>query len=228
MDKQKKTMEPQYQVHLDNYNKRGATKLGLHANTTWNEDPKHLLFSLSRYKFVSKMLDGQNNVCEIGCGDGTGARIVKQTVKNLAVTDFDAIFIEDIKSRHDPDWPLVAFVHDITEKPLPNVYDAIYSLDMMEHIKPEKESFAMRNILKSMNKKGVFILGIPSLASQKFAHPKSIEGHVNCKDGDEFKLELLKWFNNVFIFSMNDEVVHTGFFKMSHYLIAICCQPKIS
>ena len=69
---------------------------------------------------------------------------------------------------------------------------------------------------------------IPSLASQKFAHPKSIEGHVNCKDGDEFKSELFKWFNNVFIFSMNDEVVHTGYFKMSHYLIAICCQPKIS
>ena len=63
------------------------------------------------------MLDGQNSVCEIGCGDGTGSRIVKQTVKNLAVSDFDPIFIEDIKSRHDPDWPLDAFVHDITEKP---------------------------------------------------------------------------------------------------------------
>ena len=56
MVKQKNTMEPQYQVHLDNYNKRGATKLGLHSNTTWNEDPKHLVFSLSRYKFVQKCL----------------------------------------------------------------------------------------------------------------------------------------------------------------------------
>jgi len=34
---------------------------------------------------------------------------------------------------------------------------------------------------------------------------------------------LKNYFNNVFLFSMNDEVVHTGFNKMAHYLIAICC-----
>ena len=30
----------------------------------------------------------------------------------------------------------------------------------------------------------------------------------------------------VFIFSMNDEVVHTGFTKMAHYLLGLCCSPK--
>jgi len=34
------------------------------------------------------------------------------------------------------------------------------------------------------------------------------------------------YFANVFIFSMNDEVVHTGFGKMSHYNIALCCGPR--
>ena len=34
--------------------------------------------------------------------------------------------------------------------------------------------------------------------------------------------ELLKrHFNNVYIFSMNDEVLHTGFDSMSHYILAI-------
>jgi hypothetical protein len=28
-------------------------------------------------------------------------------------------------------------------------------------------------------------------------------------------------FENVFVFSMNDEVVHTGFTPMAHYLLAI-------
>ena len=32
-------------------------------------------------------------------------------------------------------------------------------------------------------------------------------------------------FRNVFIFSMNDEVVHTGFYPMAHYLFALCCHP---
>ena len=30
----------------------------------------------------------------------------------------------------------------------------------------------------------------------------------------------------LFSFSMNDEVVHTGFLPMAHYLIALCCEPR--
>jgi len=30
----------------------------------------------------------------------------------------------------------------------------------------------------------------------------------------------------VFSFSMNDEVVHTGFEKMAHYLFVICCGAR--
>ena len=37
---------------------------------------------------------------------------------------------------------------------------------------------------------------------------------------------LSKYFHNVFIFSMNDEVVHTGFYPMAHYLFALCCDKK--
>ena len=34
---------------------------------------------------------------------------------------------------------------------------------------------------------------------------------------------MLDHFHNVFIFSMNDEVVHTGFAPMPHYYFALCC-----
>src|SRR5262249_47894355 len=37
---------------------------------------------------------------------------------------------------------------------------------------------------------------------------------------------LEKYFAHVFIFSMNDEVVHTGFSPMAHYLFALCSVPK--
>lgn len=30
-----------------------------------------------------------------------------------------------------------------------------------------------------------------------------------------------------FLFSMNDEVVHTGYYPMAHYLIAVGIGPKI-
>ena len=58
-------------------------------SAVWHEDPKRLVFTLSRYKFVAMMLAGKNNVTEVGCGDGFGARIVRQEVKHLAITDYD-------------------------------------------------------------------------------------------------------------------------------------------
>jgi len=30
----------------------------------------------------------------------------------------------------------------------------------------------------------------------------------------------------VFVFSMNDEVVHTGFYPMAHYLLAVACHRR--
>ena len=67
--------------------------------------------------------------------------------------------------------------------------------------------------------------GSPSLESQAYASAGSKAGHVNCKSGSELKELFLKFFHNVFLFSMNDEVVHTGFYKMAHYLFAIgCCK----
>jgi hypothetical protein len=51
-------------------------------------------------------------------------------------------------------------------------------------------------------------------------------GHVNCKSGDELRRLLEPFSRQVMVFSMNDEVVHTGYFPMSHYLIAVACIGK--
>lgn len=67
---------------------------------------------------------------------------------------------------------------------------------------------------------------MPSIESQEFASPASKAGHINCKSGDELRKTMLEYFENVLIFSMNDEVVHTGFLKMAHYLIAIGISQK--
>ena len=67
---------------------------------------------------------------------------------------------------------------------------------------------------------------MPSLESKKYASKISKLYHVNCKSGDEFKKLFKKYFYNVFLFSMNDEVIHTGFFKMAHYIIVLCTEKK--
>ena len=49
---------------------------------------------------------------------------------------------------------------------------------------------------------------------------------LRAANGYKIKTAIEGYFNNVFIFSMNDEVVHTGFFPMAQYLIAVCCSKK--
>ena len=56
------TKEPQYNNDLALRDRQGLTSLGLMTNQVWHEDPRRLIFLLSRYKFVSKMLRGKKNV----------------------------------------------------------------------------------------------------------------------------------------------------------------------
>jgi 2-polyprenyl-3-methyl-5-hydroxy-6-metoxy-1,4-benzoquinol methylase len=221
------TKETQYSVSLDYRHKHGQEKLGLMMNQAWYDDPKRLTFTLARYKFVSKMLSGAKSVLEVGCGDAFASRIVLQEVESLSVTDFDPIFIEDIKERRIEGWEYQRiFVHDLLEGPIDGQFDAIYSLDVLEHIKPDDEETFLRNMIAPLNEHGTVIIGMPTLESQDYASPISKAGHVNCKSSPDLKRGMQYFFHNVYMFSMNDEVVHTGYHKMAHYIFALCCGKK--
>jgi len=197
------------------------------TNQVWADDPKRLVFVLARYKFVAKMLHGGlKKVLEVGCADAFGTRIVKQHVGFIKAIDLDPLFIEDVKERMDPHYAIEAQVHDMLTGPIVEDFDAAYSLDVLEHIEPDEQARFVSNIIRSVKRNGTIIIGTPSLESQVYASPLSEAGHINCKSGDQLKFELEQHFNNVFIFSMNDEVVHTGFAPMAHYLLALCCNPK--
>ena len=226
MKKPSKTREKQYQRCLEIRDQKGLTPLGLRGAQVWSENPKQLLFIFARYKFVARMFSGFSSVLEIGCGDATGSRLVQQEVRRLRAVDFDEVFIQDARSRMDPDWPMDLAVHDLLEGPVPGSFDGIYALDVLEHIPREKEDSFIRNATASLKEDGVVIFGMPSLESQPYASAPSKAGHVNCKSGADFKALMEKHFSRVLIFSMNDEVLHTGFHAMSHYLFTLCCGRK--
>jgi 2-polyprenyl-3-methyl-5-hydroxy-6-metoxy-1,4-benzoquinol methylase len=221
-----RTREPQYQVLFDVKAKHGISRLGLMINQAWHDDPKRVAFTLARYKFVAKMLAGRKNVLEIGCADAFGTRIVQQAVGKITATDFDPVFIDDVKERMNPRWTFEVLVHDILVGPVSGNFDAAYALDVLEHIKPDREDDFLGNIVRSLDGTGVAIIGMPSLESQVHASEQSKAGHVNCKSGDALKRALERHFHTVFVFSMNDEVVHTGFFPMANYLMGVACHRK--
>lgn len=220
------TRDPVNQYLLDIRTKADAARLGLMSNQCWYDDPRRLLFSMSRYKFVSKMFSGRANVLEIGCGDGFMSRLVRQAVERLTITDYDPLFIDEFNATQDPAWPVEAKTHDMLAGPLAGRFDAAYSLDVLEHIAAEQEDLFLGNIVASLADAGALIIGMPSLESQAYASPMSKAGHINCKTGPDLKQTMERHFDQVFIFSMNDEVVHTGYHKMAHYLLALCCGKR--
>ncbi|HJT78023.1 MAG TPA: class I SAM-dependent methyltransferase [Gemmataceae bacterium] len=221
-----KTREPQYQFCVDYRDRSGLTPLGLMTNQCWQDDPRRMAFFLARYKFVSKMLRGKQSALEVGCGDAFGTRIVRQEVSRVVAIDFDPVFIEDANRRMDPKWQFECRIHDMLAGPTAEKFEAAYSLDVLEHILPQDEDRFLGNIAASLTDDGVCIQGSPSLQSQSYASKASKEGHVNCKDHEAFRLLMRKYYHNVFMFSMNDEVVHTGFGPMAHYLIAMGVGPR--
>jgi 2-polyprenyl-3-methyl-5-hydroxy-6-metoxy-1,4-benzoquinol methylase len=220
------TREPQYQRHVALRDQLGLARMGMCASQTWRDDPKRLTFVLARYKFVAKMFSGLDRVLEVGCGDAFGTKLVRQEVAQVTAIDFDPLFIENARETMDPAWPIDTAVHDLLQAPYPGNFSAAFSLDVLEHIPPESERVFVSNLADSVRDIGTVIIGSPSLESQPFASPLSKAGHVNCKDQAGLKSLLEQFFHNVFIFSMNDEVVHTGFSPLAHYRLALCCHKR--
>ena len=215
---------------LDLYQKEGLENFGYMSSQSWKDDPRAVGFTLSRYKFVAKMMSGIENILEIGCGDAFFSRVVKQEVKNLSVSDWDPIFIDQIikRNKKEKKWKLKeVFKHDMCKSPTKKSYEGIYAVDVFEHISKKKENKYLINICKSLkNNRSILILGCPSIYSQKYASKMSRVGHVNCKTQENLNKKLKMFFYNTFIFSMNDEVLHTGYSKMSNYYFIICINKK--
>jgi 2-polyprenyl-3-methyl-5-hydroxy-6-metoxy-1,4-benzoquinol methylase len=218
--------EKQYQAPIREVLARGQETLGLMTSWAYLDDPKRLAFTFARYKFVAKMLAGCEHVLEAGCGDAFASRIVRQSVKRLTAVDFDASFVEDANRRANARWPIECFQHDLLDGPVPGRFDGIYSLDVLEHIPKRKERRFLENLIAPLERHGVLIVGMPSLQSQSYASPQSKIGHVNCKDQNDLRDLMRRYFRHVFLFSMNDEVVHTGYGPMSHYNLALCCEKR--
>jgi len=97
---------------------------------------------------------------------------------------------------------------------------------VLEHIPQQEEDAVLRRIADALEPHGAVIIGMPSLESQQYASPPSKAGHINCKTEPALRELMQRYFENVFMFAMNDEVVHTGYAPMAHYRLALACGPK--
>lgn len=201
-------------------------ELGRAASDAFRTDPKMLGFIAGRYKFVAKMLDGKATVLEVGCGDAFGAPVVAQSVGRLICTDIDEATLTDDARR-------LSFVtnasfeyFDFRSSAYGSQVDAVYCIDVIEHVFPEEEPSFFSNLVASIVPGGVAIVGTPNRAAEAHASAYSKKCHVNLKDHKMLRALAAPFFDHVFLFSMNDEVLHTGYYPMAHYLWALCVGRK--
>jgi 2-polyprenyl-3-methyl-5-hydroxy-6-metoxy-1,4-benzoquinol methylase len=219
--------EVQYEGQISEFMKLGPAEMGPMTGQVWREDPRRLVFLLARYKFVSKMLVGKASAIEFGCGDGFGMRVVKQTVPRVHGLDFDSVFIDwATRTAERENSGCTYELLDFLNNPPAGKYEAAYSLDVIEHIPEAIEDRYVDRIADALVPGGVCIVGSPNVTATPYASPVSLAGHINLKSAETLKAVMSRRFENVFMFSMNDEVLHTGFSPMAHYLFALCVGPR--
>ena len=196
--------------------------------TSYNliRDPKHNLFVLSRYKFCAKMLEGKDFVIEIGCGDGFGIPIMAQAVKRLLCIDWDERNLENCARRLHHLKNVTYQKIDLNQTTSTLEADALFSVDVIEHIEPENEQRFMTNVCSLMKKESVLITGTPNIYASQYASKNSELLHINLKSPKSLRDLTLQHFKYEFSFGMNDEVLHTGYGPMCHYLWSVGIEQK--
>ncbi len=204
--------------------------LGKYYSYNFEHDIKHLGFIFARYKFVSKMMEYRSSikVLELGCSYGIGSQFFKQTksCKYYCGVDLDHDAIEYAKETFGSNDTLFVesdFMNNIYDSNQNGrEYDAVISLDVIEHIEEEREQEFVNTIKMNLKEDGFVVIGTPNITMNPYASEGSKRGHINLYDQKRLYSLLDKNFKNVFMFGMNDEVLHTGFAPMSCYIFALC------
>ena len=194
-------------------------RLGQHWSFNIYNDPKRLAFVLSRYKFAARLATKGKRVLELGCSEGLGGRLLAEFAASYTGVDLDPEAVATAR-RNLPD-PRYTFRDGDFLGGRYGTFDTVVSIDVVEHIAPAREREFFDTCWANLDADGVCVVGTPNLTSAAYASAASQLGHVNLFDGPRLKAMLARYFHNVFLFGLNDEVVHTGYTPMAHFLMAV-------
>ena len=204
--------------------KSDQVALGDYFSYQLRRTPRRTLFSLAYYKFTAKMLQPNSRVLELGCGEGLGGCILSESADSYHGVDLDSVMIDSAQSNFQ-EGDRSFETANVLGKQFGS-YDAVVSLDVIEHIVPENDGLFWKTVSDNLGEKGVAVIGTPNITSQKYASEVTRSGHINLYDHKRMLETASEWFEYCFMFSANDELVHTGFSPMAHYLMVLACGPK--
>lgn len=192
---------------------------GSYYSYQFRNTPWHILFTLSRYKFASKMIGANRDVLELGCNEGLGSYYLSEFAHHVHGVDFDKEAIAWAKENLESE--KLSFKLDNFLGKKYGEFDAVVAFDTIEHTFKRNEDLFLETICRNLSRYGIAIVGTPNIMASQYSSPIVNDTHVNMYDAERLEGLMNKYFHNVSIFSQNDEVIHTGFPPMAHYLIAV-------
>jgi 2-polyprenyl-3-methyl-5-hydroxy-6-metoxy-1,4-benzoquinol methylase len=206
----------------------GGTRLveyGRHLAHWHERSPRRMLHCLSYYKFASRLIGPGKRILDIGCGEGIGTWLLAVENGFAHGVDLDENAMDHAARNFGHD-PRIRFsCGDFFRLPVQQ-WDAVVTFDVIEHILPDNVPAFWRRLADNLTHDGILVVGTPNITSDQYANPYSRAGHVNLYSGDRLGEEMGRYFHHVFLFAGNDEVVHTGFLPMAHYLLAVGCRKR--
>jgi cyclopropane fatty-acyl-phospholipid synthase-like methyltransferase len=206
-------------VPTDDFRYRGQFAM----EQSFLQNPLMATVKLARYKFPARLLSARDRVLDLGCGAGYGSYFYATAAREVVGLDLN------------PDLPRMAehlardnlrLVHgDILAPPAEiasTSFDSIVCLDVIEHFSQDDGRRIIESCSERLTDRGMLILGSPSRCSAAYRSQQSRHVHVHEYEPDEMRELCELYFPRTLLFSMNDEVVHTGFSKMAwfYYVIA--------
>jgi hypothetical protein len=232
----------------------GSPLQSFQSGRPWQDDEVQSASHLARYRFVAAMLGVRHDVAEYGCANPAGTRLVLQQSKRMTLFDPRPLAIGDLQRRFQGNGRFEAQLHDILSRPLPRQADSIYCVDFMQYISRDDENDFVRNLRDSLSRDFDFaLIGCPSYGggdspSAQHTHgadtphaiaPQSSRQDLPCRSrsvltearvyrrtGAELKALMERFFQNVFMFTMVDDLAMPGIRPNAQHIFALGCGKK--
>lgn len=173
-----------------------------------------LLYHLARYKFIGRLAKKDWRILEIGCGTGYGANFLSQFVSYLNACELDKVVLDDAKKRFKKN------NLEYSYEPLHKEYDAVVSLEVIEHMDKKAGGVLLDTIYASLKKNGVAFISTPRKVDNPSENRKKY--HIYEYTYNDLLETLESKFEQVLIFSQTDEIISTQNRDSAWNYIAVC------
>jgi 2-polyprenyl-3-methyl-5-hydroxy-6-metoxy-1,4-benzoquinol methylase len=183
-------------------------------------DTLRLLIRLARYKFIARLIKKEDHLLEVGSGSGMGSIFLGQHCKKVRGIDVKESEVNDalaLNKRANVEF----FKQDLFDIEVEELFDVILSLDVIEHMPDGLDYKLIETKVKHLKDSGMIIVGTPSFYSYEYQSTISKASHFKCFDLPDLEKLVGKYVQRTISFSMNDELVHTGYYKMAWYYFVI-------